>query len=144
MYVKDCMSTQITTVPPGMLVQTAYQIMTMRGARIRHVPVVTAQGSLVGVVTDRDIRRASASDAPQMAAHELPYLLEKLRVQDIMTRQVITVRATTPLVQAGLLLLQNKFGCLPVVRNDDTLEGMLTVTDVLRHYVAQYDAGRMP
>jgi CBS domain-containing protein len=142
MQVKDYMHTQVTTVTPETLVSTAYQLMTLRGSRIRHLPVVTGQNVLVGVLTDRDIRRAAASDAPSMAEHELLYVLEKLRVRDIMTQDVVTVRGTTPLVEAGQLLLQKKFGCLPVIRDDNRLEGILTVTDLLRAYVEQHDTGR--
>jgi len=142
MYVKDFMHTAVTTVTPDTLVRTAYQMMTMRGERIRHLPVVTAEHTLVGVITDRDVRRAAASDAPDMAAHELIYLLEKLCVRDIMTRQVVTVHDTTPIVEAGQIFLQKKFGCLPVVRDDNTLVGIITVTDLLRAYIAQHEAGR--
>ena len=142
MQVKDYMRTQVTTVTPETLVRTAYQLMTMRRSRIRHLPVVTEQNVLVGMLTDRDVRRVAASDAPSMAEHELLYLLEKLRVRDIMTQDVVTVRSTTPLVEAGQLLLQKKFGYLPVIRDDQRLEGILTVTDLLRAYVEQYDTGR--
>ena len=142
MQVKDSMRTQVTTVPPDTLVSTAYQMMTLRGSRIRHLPVVTRQNVLVGILTDRDVRQAGASDAPSMAEHELTYVLAKLRVQDIMTQGVVTVRGTTPLAEAGQLLLQKKFGCLPVVGADNRLEGILTVSDLLRAYVEQHDTGR--
>lgn len=137
MYVKDYMHTTVTTVTPDALASTAYQMMTRRAARIRHLPVVADDGTLVGVLTDRDLRRAGASDAPSMAEYELMYLLEKLHVRDMMTRDVVTVRSTTPLMEAGQILLQKKWGCLPVVREDHTLEGLLTVTDLLRAYTAQ-------
>ena len=142
MQVKDYMRTQITTVTPETLASTAYQLMTLRGSRIRHLPVVTKQNVCVGVLTDRDVRQARASDAPHMAEHELTYVLEKLRVRDIMTQDVVTVRGTTPLAEAGQLFLQHKFGCLPVIRDDHRLEGLLTVTDLLRAYVEQHDTGR--
>src|SRR5215470_18476707 len=73
MQVKDCMHAHVTTVTPDTLVSTADQMMHDR--RIRHLPVVTEQHTLVGVFTDRDVRRAEASDTPPMAAHELTYLL---------------------------------------------------------------------
>ena len=142
MQVKDSMRTQVTTVPPDALVSTAYQLMTLRGSRIRHLPVVTRQNILVGMLTDRDVRRAGASDAPSMAEHELLYLLKKLRVRDIITQDVVTVRGTTSLAEAGQLFLQRKFGCLPVVGDDNRLEGILTVSDLLRAYVEQHDTGR--
>ena len=142
MYVKDSMHTALTTVTPDTLVSTAYQMMTMRGERIRHLPVVTDQQTLVGLITDRDIRRAGASDAPYMAEHELTYLLDKLRVREVMTTDVVTVRGTTSLLEAGQIFLQKKFGCLPVVHDNNALEGIITVTDLLRAYVEQHDAGR--
>ena len=142
MQVKDFMRTQVTTIPPDALVSTAYQLMTLRGSRIRHLPVVTRRNVVVGILTDRDVRLAAASDAPSMAEHELQYLLKKLRVQDIMTREVVTVCGTTPLAEAGQIFLQKKFGCLPVIDNDNRLEGIITVTDLLRAYVEQHDTGR--
>jgi acetoin utilization protein AcuB len=142
MYVKDYMHTALTTVTPDTLMSTAYQMMMMRAERIRHLPVVTDQQTLVGVITDRDIRRAGASDAPYMAEHELTYLLDKLRVREVMTTDVVTVRGTTSMLEAGQIFLQKKFGCLPVVRDDNTLEGIITVTDLLRAYVEQHAAGR--
>jgi CBS domain-containing protein len=147
MQVKDFMRTQVTTVPPDALVSTAYQMMTLRGSGIRHMPVVTRQNVLVGILTDRDVRLTAASDAPSMAEHELLDVLdvldvlEKLRVRDIMTQEVVTVRGTTSLAEAGQLFLQRKFGCLPVVDDDSRLEGILTVSDLLRAYV-EHDIGR--
>jgi acetoin utilization protein AcuB len=142
MYVKDYMHTALTTVTPDTLLSTAYQIMTMRGERIRHLPVVTDQQTLLGIITDRNVRRVGASDAPYMAGHELTYLLDKLRVQEVMTKDVVTVRGTTSLLESGQIFLQKKFGCLPVIRDNNRLEGIITVTDLLRAYVEQYDAGR--
>jgi acetoin utilization protein AcuB len=142
MDVKDIMHTTVTTVTPEARVSTAYQMMTMHGARIRHLPVVTDGGTLVGILTDRDIRRAAASDAPHMAEHELLYLLDKLVVRDIMTPEVVTIHGTTPIAEAGQIFLQKKFGCLPVVRDNHRLEGIITVTDLLRAYIGQADAAR--
>ena len=136
MYVKDFMQTTLTTVTPNTRVSTAYGMMTMRGVRIRHLPVVTDEEALIGIITDRDIRLAAASDAPPMAEHELTSLLEKLRVRDIMTSEVVTVNGTTPVVEAGLIFLQKKFGCLPIV-HDNRLEGIITVADLLRAYIRQ-------
>ena len=142
MYVKDYMHTALTTVTLDTLLSTAYQIMTMRGERIRHFPVVTDQQILLGIITDRDVRRVGASDAPYMTEHELTYLLDKLRVQEVMTKDVVTVRGTTSLLEAGQIFLQKKFGCLPVVRDNNRREGIITVTDLLRAYVEQHEAGR--
>jgi len=141
MYVQDFMPTTVTTVTPDTLVRTAYQV--MRDTQIRHLPVVTDEGTLVGIITDRDIRRAAASDVPHLAEHELLSLLEQLRVRDIMTPEVVTVGGTTPLREAEQMLLQKKFGCLPVVHANHTLAGIITVTDLLRASIDQYEAGRL-
>ena len=68
MNVHDVMQTVVTTVTPHTTVGAAYQMMTMRDARIRHLPVVMEQGTLLGIVIDRDVRRALPSAAPSMAA----------------------------------------------------------------------------
>jgi len=142
MDAKDVMRTAVTTVTPETRVSTAHQWLTRRAARMRHLPVVTDAGTLVGILTDRDVRRTAASDAPPMAEHELLYLLDKLCVRDIMTPEVVTVQGTTPVAEAGQLFLQKKFGCLPVVRDNHTLEGILIMTDLLRAYTAQSEAER--
>ena len=91
----------------------------------------------MGIITDRDIRQAGASDEPHLAAHELTYLLEKMTVQELMTRQVVVVYRQTSVVEAAQLLLTQRLGCLPVVRVNNTLEGIITVTDLLHAYVKQ-------
>lgn len=138
MQVKDYMQTSIITVSPEDLVSTAAQH--MRGHNVRHLPVVTEGNALAGVVTNRDIRQASASDEPHMAEYELVYLLDKMTVKEIMTSQVHTVQGETSVAEAGRLLLEHRFGCLPVVRDDNTLAGIITVADLLRAYVQQHAA----
>jgi acetoin utilization protein AcuB len=137
MKVVDYMHTSLITVLPETLVSTARQ--QMRAHRVRHLPVVNNAQQLVGIVTDRDIRQAAASDTPYMGEHELLYLLEQMTVQDIMTRQVITVRQDTPLVEAGQLFINSKVGCLPVLGDDQKLVGIVTVTDLLQAYVNQHE-----
>ena len=142
MQVADYMHTTPMTVRPEESVRTASQ--RMRGNNIRHLPVVTGEGRLVGIITDRDLRQASDSDEPHLAAYEWTALLEKLTVQEVMTRQVTTVRRHTPVAAAAQIFVEKKFGCLPVVRDDNTLEGIITVTDLLRAYAAQHEVTHKP
>jgi CBS domain-containing protein len=141
MDVQDVMSTTVTTVTPDTLMRTASRV--MRDAQIRHLPVVTDEDTLIGILTDRDIRRAAASDVPHLAKHEQLSQLDQLRVREIMTPEVVTVSSTTSLREAGQLLLQHKIGCLPVVRDHHTLVGIITVTDLLRVLMTQHEAGRL-
>lgn len=136
------MQTQVITAIPENLVHTVSQ--QMRGHRVRHVPVVTACGKLVGLVTDRDIRQIGASDEPHLAQYDLTYRLQKTTVKSIMTTQVYTVRGDPPVTAAGQRLLDHKISCLPVVRDDDMLAGIITVTDLLRAYVGWHEPVHEP
>ncbi len=104
----------------------------MHSADIRHLPIVAADGTLLGILTDRDLRRAGASNLPPLTVYEAPLLLMTLTVKDMMTTPVYTVSRETSLADAGQLLLDHKIGCLPVVQSDHTLVGIVTVTDLLR------------
>lgn len=138
MKVADSMQTALLTVAPETLVSVAHR--QMRAHRVRHLPVVNNAQQLVGIVTDRDMRQAAASDTSYMGEHELLYLLEKMTVKDIMTRQVITVSADTLLATAGQLFIDKKVGCLPVVDDAQKLIGIITITDLLRIYIHQHDS----
>lgn len=136
MQVEDYMHPDPYTMMPNDPVSLAYQ--RMQEAHIRHLPVISGGPKLVGIITDRDIRLAGASTEPHLAAHEWVRLLEKMTVNAIMTTPVHSVRRDMAVADAGQLFLDHKFGCLPVVRDDNILEGILTVTDLLRAYVEQH------
>jgi CBS domain-containing protein len=108
----------------------------MQSATIRHLPIVTEDGTLLGLLSDRDLRQAGASSEPLLTRYEAPLLLMTLQVKDVMTTNVYTVTEETSVAAAGQLFLDHKVGCLPVVDTDHRLAGMLTVTDLLRAYVA--------
>ena len=103
---------------------------------IRHLPVVDKNNSLVGIVTDRDIREAAPSDATLLSVQELNYLLGKLKVSSFMTPKpkLITITPDTLIEEAVQLMHDNKIGCLPVVEGGK-LYGIFTETDALDHLV---------
>jgi acetoin utilization protein AcuB len=103
---------------------------------IRHLPVVDKNNSLVGIVTDRDIREAAPSDATLLSVQELNYLLGKLKVSSFMTprAKLITITADTLIEEAVQLMHDNKIGCLPVMEGEK-LYGIFTETDALDHLV---------
>lgn len=131
MLVKDCMTPNPDVVTPDITVPEAAKIMKKGG--FRRLPVVK-EGRVVGIVTDRDLKEAMPSDATSLSIWELNYLISKLTVGEIMTRDPITVADTLPLQAAAKLMLEHKVGGLPVVR-EGKLVGIVTVTDVLKAFL---------
>lgn len=112
-----------------------YALKLIRKEGIRHLPVLDGK-KLVGIITDRDLRQAAPSPATTLEVHELNYLLERLKIEAIMTKKVITVTPQTSLQEAAKLLFAHKIGCLPVVENQE-LVGIITEGDILRAYLEQ-------
>jgi acetoin utilization protein AcuB len=131
MLVQDVMQTKIFTVTPDTTLPEALRLTGQRG--IRHLPVLDGD-KLVGIVSDRDLKRAMASPATSLEAHELTYLLDRVRVGEIMTRTVITIGGMFPIEAAARLMVQEKIGAL-LVTDGERLVGLVTETDVLRLFV---------
>ncbi len=110
-----------------------YALKLIRKEGIRHLPVLDGK-KVVKIVTDRDLRQSAPSPATTLEVHELNYLLERLKVEAIMSKQVITVAPDSSLLEAAKLLLAHKIGCLPVVDHDE-LVGIITEGDLLRALV---------
>ncbi len=133
MLVKDIMTRDPVTVKKDDSFRYALKLIRKEG--IRHLPVVDGR-RLVGIVTDRDLRQAAPSPATTLEVHELNYLLERLKIEAIMTKNVVTVAPEAGLHDAARLVIAHKVGCLPVVEQEE-LVGILTETDILRAYVEQ-------
>jgi acetoin utilization protein AcuB len=127
MLVRKKMKKDLITITKDERMTTAKKI--LKEKNIRHLPVVDGK-KLVGLVSNMDIRKAEASPATSLEIRELHYLLDKLTVGEIMTRNVITISPDISVEEATTLLHDNKIGCLPVVE-DGNLVGMLTENDVM-------------
>lgn len=137
--VRDWMITKVLTVGPDTTLPEAHKIMTEH--KVRRLPVVDAEGKLVGIVTRGDIRGAEASDATSLSIWELNYLLARLKVREIMTPDPITTSPDATIGEAARLMLQNKISGLPVVKQDGRLIGILTESDIFRMVVRGWDEG---
>jgi len=126
------MSRHPITVRPDVPIHEALQI--MRREKIRRLPVLDENGKLVGIVAEKDLLYASPSSAKALNVYELQYLLAKLTVGDVMTRNVITVTEFTPLEEAARIMVDNKIGALPVMRGDQ-LVGIITETDIFKVFL---------
>jgi acetoin utilization protein AcuB len=108
---------------------------------IRHLPVLE-KGKLVGVITDRDLKRASPSDATTLEAHELLYLIANIKVREIMTRNPITVPYNFTIEEAAEILLQAKISGMPVVDKDGDVIGTITQTDLFKVLISLTGVGK--
>jgi len=123
--VRDIMQEKIVTISAGERLSTVEDIMTL--GRVRHMPVVHA-GKLVGVVSERDLLRASLSSLHTARAEERRAFLHV-----VMSTPPIVIGPDAAVQEAALIMAERKIGCLPVL-DGDTLVGLLTETDILRHF----------
>lgn len=129
MYVGWNMKMNLLTASPDTTVFKAREMMDAH--RVSHLPVTDGKARLLGIVTDRDLKEAWASPATTLSVHELTYVLQKLTVSNIMTKQVITASPDMTIERAAQILYENKIGALPVVK-DGRLTGIITTTDLMK------------
>lgn len=107
--------------------------------KIRHFPVVDGTGKLIGIVSDRDIKRALPSPLEHLDEEARERLLDETQISRIMTRDPIAVTPSTPVAEAIRTMLAKKISGLPVVEHG-VLVGVFTETDALRAYLELLDA----
>jgi acetoin utilization protein AcuB len=133
MFISQSMTRKVITVHPETGVLEARDL--LQRFKIHSLPVVGPEGTLVGIVTDRDVR--SALPASSLSAAELDSLKERLAelpIQQIMTAEVVTLSPQDTLEDALLLMQQIHVGALPVVDRDRKVLGIIAVRDLLRGF----------
>jgi len=136
--VRDWMTPHPITIDPKTVLPDAHRL--MQDSHIRRLPVVD-HGNLVGIVTLGDIREAEPSQVTTLSIYEIHYLLSKLSVEHIMTRNPITIAPEQTIQEAARLMLENKIGGLPVVESKTgKLVGIITESDIFRILVHDIQA----
>jgi len=138
MLVKNWMSQEVVTIHVNDTMQDAVKL--LREHTIRMLPVME-QGELVGIVTDRDLKRASASDATTLDVYELIHLVSTLKIKHIMTKNPITVPFDFTVEETAEVLLKNKISGVPVVNHDNKIVGTITQTDLFKVLISLAGAG---
>jgi acetoin utilization protein AcuB len=131
MKVREYMSTEVFTanLEDG-LRQTFYR---MRERGVRHMPVLGEGGELMGIISDRDLRRPDWVDDEENVAHF--YLLDNAhKVKETMTPEPTVIEADAPVIEAVEIFVSRRFGALPVVDGDRRLVGMISALDLLRAF----------
>lgn len=131
MLVGERMSHPIISIAPDMPVHDALDM--FKRERIRRAPVVK-EGKLIGIVSDKDLLNASPSPATSLSVWEMNYLLSKITVSEVMTKNVLTVQEDTPIEEAARIMADNKIGGLPVIR-DGHVVGIITETDLFKIFL---------
>ncbi len=133
MLVRERMTRNPVLCAPDLPVNEAFDL--MKKERIRRIPVVEKNGKLAGIVSDKDLLRVSPSPATTLSAFEIPYLLSKVKVGDVMTKKVIAITEDTPIENAARIMVDNKIGGLPVVNEDGAVVGIITETDIFKTFL---------
>lgn len=132
MLVKERMTRHPITIRPDVSLHDALRI--MREEKVRRLPVLDKDDKLVGIVLEKDLLYASPSPATTLSIYEMNYLVAKIKVADLMTRNVITVTEDCPLEEAARIMVDNSIGGLPVMRGD-RLVGLITESDLFKVFL---------
>jgi len=122
-----------TTVP----ITDAQKI--MRRERVHRLPVIDNHKRLVGIVTEKDILYASPSPATTLDVYEMAFLLSKLIVEKVMTKNPITISPAVAIEEAARIMMDNDIGGLCVVE-DDELVGIITESDLFKVFSELFGA----
>jgi CBS domain-containing protein len=130
LLVSDYMTPNPIVVEPEETLMRALELVRLRG--VRRLPV-TVGGVLVGLVTEGDLKRAEPSTLTD-SEDDFNRVMEETPVSRIMVQKPLTTTADASLLEAADVLLNTKYGALPVVAGD-TLVGILTDNDLIRALV---------
>jgi len=128
MQVRKHMSAPATTVRSDADYRTAFDVMRERG--VHHLPVVDANGHLVGIVAQRDMLVAATRH------HNAP-----VEMAEVMRRPVVSTKPDLQIVEAARLMMSQKIGCLPVVDAEMNVLGVITESDLFEVFVRMLSDG---
>src|SRR5947207_1321170 len=127
--VRDYMTSAVTTLNVDARLLDAALLIRRTGKR--HVPVVSADGKALGIISDRDVSRLAPSVLSQISADEYNKIFEGTSVTQAMTKDPITIHPDAPVQQAVHIMVSKKFSSVLVAESDGKLVGIITVTDLL-------------
>jgi len=117
MLVKEIMTPHPVVAEPDMPVTRAERL--MKESNIRHLPVIREGEGLVGLITRETLSRALPSEMSTLTIWELNYQLSRIKVKEVMVKKVISVTEDLTVEQAARIMIDNKIGSLPVMRDGD-------------------------
>ncbi len=137
MLVKERMTRNPITIRPDTPVTEAQAM--MKREKIHHLPVMDKDEKLVGIVSEKDLLYASPSPASTLSVYEMSSLLAKLRVDKVMSKNLVTVTEDVPLEEAARMMADRGIGGLPILRGG-SLVGIITESDLFRVFIELFGA----
>lgn len=135
MLVKNVMTKNPITIAPENSITEAKALMTKKD--IGKLPVVDKNNNLVGILTKKDLAKAAPSDATTLDMFEIGYLLSKIKVEKVMTRNVVSVPDSEVVENAAKLMVDNGIGCVPVM-SGECLVGIITESDLFQLFTDMF------
>ncbi len=132
MLVEERMTRNPITVKEDTSLYDALKV--MHESKVRRLPVVDKNSKLVGIVSEKDLLYASPSPATSLSVWEISALTAKIKVSDLMSRNVITICEDCLIEEAARIMVDNKIGGLPVMRGPK-LVGIITETDLFKMFL---------
>lgn len=123
---RDLMTAPVLSLPSDSTLTEAWTVMTRRG--FRHIPVTSMHGTLVGMVSDRDLLH----HVPELITLANTGLAAQRRLAEIMTPRVISATPTTDIREITRVMLDERIHAVPILDGNRRLVGILSTHDLLR------------
>lgn len=130
MLVEEIMTREVITIGADRNLMEAREAMMVHN--LRRLPVTDDIMRLKGIVTDGDVGRSQPSDVSLLSKHEANYLLGRIKVRDIMTKNVVTVHAGDSVEMAAYQLYRYRINALPVIDDNFKVVGIVSDSDVFK------------
>ena len=131
MIVGERMTTPVICISPDLSLPDAFKL--MKQENIRRL-IVVKDGKMVGMVTKNDLENAMPSKATSLSIWEINYLIDKITVGEVMTKDIITVSEDTPIEEAACIMADNTISSLPVMRGEEVV-GIISETDLFHIFL---------
>jgi acetoin utilization protein AcuB len=129
---RDIMATPVTTLPLTASLAQAWEL--VKSTRFRHIPIQSQKGTLVGILSDRDLSRGTVDSA--LAGIKGSAYLAKVTIENFVSHPVLVAAPEATILAIARVLLEERIGAIPVVSQDEELLGMITRSDILRVIVS--------
>ncbi|NLA98013.1 MAG: CBS domain-containing protein [Spirochaetales bacterium] len=129
MIIERSMTRNPVTATPDMSIAEASAL--MKQEKVHRLPVLDKDKKLVGIITEKDILDATPSPASSLSIHEMAYLLSKLTVKKLMSKNVVTINKDTTVEEAARMMVDQDLSSLPVLEGDKLI-GIVTKSDMFK------------